>query len=134
MLNPFVASTQFGDLKGTISIDGFQGLFISELVAKAKVPKGFVPVGLSCYLGEPSIHDESLNDRFFSFSLVAVKTNEHEISKIHAKAITDGKLDVYRFEIEGLQAEDVLKLIKRMDIKLVSRELKDIDIEEYEAP
>jgi len=45
---PIVASTQYGDFKGTVSIDQADGRDLLRLLAaRAKVPKGYCPVGFS---------------------------------------------------------------------------------------
>ena len=44
-----------------------------------------------------------------------------------------GKIDVYRFELPDITAEEILKLVKQMDIRLIQRGLEDIDVTEYES-
>jgi hypothetical protein len=39
-----------------------------------------------------------------------------------------GMLDAYSFPLDNVTAEEVLALMKRMQINLCSRELRDIDI------
>lgn len=134
MSKPFIASTQYGDLKGTVSLDGLQGPLLQELMAKANVPSGYVPVGLTCYLGRSRPHDKELSDRFITFSLVAARADEWDIDRIHREARQEGQLDVFRFDLEDLTAEEILKLIKRLNIKLILRGFEDIKITEFESP
>jgi hypothetical protein len=134
MSKPFVASTQYGDLKGTVSVDGFQGPFLQGLIGKANMPSGYVPVGLTCYLGEPSVHDKGLSDRSIRFSIVAVKSDKGDMDEIRREAAATGTMDVFRFDLEGLKAEEILKLIKRLDIKLIWRDLENIEITECDTP
>lgn len=48
MTEPIVAGTQYGDFKGTLSIDQADGRDLLRLLAaRAKVPKGYCPVGFS---------------------------------------------------------------------------------------
>ncbi len=48
MAEEIVASTQYGDFKGTVSIDQADGRELLQLLAaKAKVPTGYYPVGFS---------------------------------------------------------------------------------------
>jgi len=48
MSETIVASTQYGDFKGTLSIDQADGRDLLRLLAaRAKVPKGYCPVGFS---------------------------------------------------------------------------------------
>ena len=41
------ASTQYGDIKGTISIDGFEGPILEKLRSRSNMPKGYVAVGFA---------------------------------------------------------------------------------------
>lgn len=47
MTNPAVASTQYGDFKGSISLDGFDGLTVFDLIKESERPKGYWPVRYS---------------------------------------------------------------------------------------
>lgn len=48
MSEPIVVSTHYGDFKGTVSIDQADGRDLLRLLAaRAKVPKGYCPVGFS---------------------------------------------------------------------------------------
>jgi hypothetical protein len=134
MSKPFIASTQYGDLKGTVSVDGFQGPFLQELMTKANMPSGYITVGLTSYLGRPRPHDKELSDRFITFSLVAARADEWDIDKICREARQEGQLNVFRFDLEDLTAGEVLKLIKRLDVKLLLRGFEDIRITEFEDP
>jgi hypothetical protein len=50
MPEPFVASVQYGDFKGTIAIDGHDSDFLDELAAQAvDMPKGYWPVGFELW-------------------------------------------------------------------------------------
>ena len=134
MEQPFVASTKYGDLKGTISVDGFEGPFLNELGKKANIPEGYMPVGLTCYLGKSGDYDQGVRDRFIRFSLVATRADKSNFDEIRREATATGKMDVYSFDLDGVKAEEVLALIKRVDIKLIHFRLQDINITEYEAP
>ena len=134
MEQPFVASTKYGDLKGTISVDGFEGPFLDELSKKANIPEGYIPVGLTCYLGKSGDHDQGVREEFIRFSLVAARAGRSSLDEVCREATAAGKMYVSSFDLGGLKPEEVLALIKRMDIKLIHFRLQDIDITEYEAP
>jgi hypothetical protein len=134
MERPFVASTKYGDLKGTISVDGFEGPFLEELRKKANIPEGYTPVGLTCHLGKSGTYDQGLRDEFIRFSLVASRADTSNIDEVCRKAEATGKMGVYSFDLDGVRAEEVLALIKRVDIKLIHFRLQDINIVECEAP
>lgn len=134
MARPFVASTKYGDLKGTISIDGFEGPFLEELSKKANIPEGYIPVGLTCYLGKSGGYDQGVRDEFIRFSLVATRAGKTSFDEVCKEATAAGKMYVSNFDLDGLKAEEVLALIKRLDIKLIHFRLQDINIMEYEAP
>lgn len=134
MARPFVASTKYGDLEGTISVDGFEGPFLDKLSKKANIPEGYMPVGLTCHLGKSGTYDQGVRDRFISFSLVATRADKSNLDEIRKEATAAGKMDVYSFDIDGVKAEEVLALVKRVDIKLIHFRLQDINIMEYEAP
>jgi hypothetical protein len=36
-----IACTQYGDLKGTVSIDGYNGSFVHAVAAKSDMPPGY---------------------------------------------------------------------------------------------
>jgi hypothetical protein len=134
MEQPFVASTKYGDLKGTISIDGFEGPFLDELSKKANIPEGYIPVGLTCHLGKSGDYEQGVRDEFIRFSLVATRAGKTTFDEVCREATAAGKMYVYSFDLDGLKAEEVLALIKRVDIKLIHFRLQDINIMEYEAP
>ncbi len=134
MARPFVASTKYGDLKGTISVDGFEGPFLDELSKKANIPEGYIPIGLTCHLGKSGDYDQGARVRFISFSLVATRAGKTNFDEVCKEATAAGKMYVSNFDLDGVKAEEVLSLIKRVDIKLIHFRLQDITIMEHEAP
>ncbi len=48
-----IASTQYGDLRGTASIDGHHGSLVHEVAKRAEIPRGYWPVGLSIDISAP---------------------------------------------------------------------------------
>jgi len=134
MDRPFVASTKYGDLKGTISVDGFEGPFLDELGKKANIPEGYIPVGLTCHLGKTGDYDQGVREEFIRFSLVATRAGRSNFDEVCRDATAFGTMYVSSFDLDGLKAEEVLALIKRVDIKLTHFRLEDINIMEHEAP
>jgi hypothetical protein len=134
MERPFVASTKYGDLKGTVSVDGFEGPFLDELSKKANIPEGYIPVGLTFHLGKTGTYDQGEKKEFIRFSLVAARADESNFDVICREATSTSKMNVYSFDLDGVNAEEILALVKRVDIKLIHYRLQDINIMEYEDP
>ena len=130
MAEPYVAATQYSDLTGTASVDGFHGPFLQKLMEKANMACGYVPVGITCYLGEPSPDDQGLSESFIKFALVAVKADDWDVDKICHGARAKGTADVFGFVLDGLTVKEVLKLVKRLEIKLALRALEGVEITE----
>ena len=124
MGEPFVAFTQYNDLKGTAAFDGHDGPPLFELVEKTDMPKeGYWPVGFEFFRLHP---DETGN---IPFTLVAVKCEEtgHKIEDVIEYASKANELPVYRFD-GALRPDDFGYLFKRIDIKVVQKELKHANI------
>ena len=49
------ALTQYGDLQGTIAVDGHEASSLRQLAKESEMPTGYRPVGLSLYAGAPPI-------------------------------------------------------------------------------
>jgi len=133
MERTFVASTKYGDLKGTISVDGFEGPFLDELSKKANIPEGYIPVGLTCHLGKSGGHEHGAGKEFITFSLVATRAGRTTFDEVCKEAAAAGKMDVFSFDLKGVKTKEVLAFIKRADIRLIHFRLQDITIIEHET-
>lgn len=128
----FVAATQYGDLKGTVSADGYDGSFLLELIPKASMPSGYRPVGLTCYVEGPRAGQEEC---FIHFSLAAVPVKRPEkwdLSIILSEAKKVGELEVHTFDLD-VTVEEVLTLIKRLDLKVIEKSFRGLTITEHQG-
>ena len=132
MGEPFVAATQYGDLKGTVSIDGWDGPFLLELASRARMPKGYRPIGLTCYVGDPN---PARDGRFVHFSLAAVLVEDPAswgIDAIRKEAESRGELSLCRFDLD-ITPGDLLDLIKRLSIRVILKGFQGVEITEEES-
>jgi hypothetical protein len=72
MAEQFVAETQYGDLTGTISLDGHESAPLAELAEFCGVPEGYFPIGIAVY----GIPYPSINEGLFPIRVVAVRKDE----------------------------------------------------------
>ena len=118
------ASTQYGDLRGEVAIDGYSGPPLSEMSELVNVPEEYFPIGFYLFGGEGTFPAGTI-----LLSVAAVEKAEYgksvdEISKnvkgdkIHARAYS-----------EQVKFEDIFKHIKRLHLTAISRAFKDVMIE-----
>lgn len=112
MANKFVASTQYGDLKGTVAFDGHEGPPLDQLAELTDMTGEYFPVGVYFYRLNP---DE---DGKIPFEVVAVRcdkvgTTWDEVTQF---AKQEEHIPVYGFSGRiALSEFDVF--FKRIDIK-----------------
>lgn len=115
MTNPAKASTQYGDFKGTIMLDGFNGLDVFELIKQSDRPKGYWPIGIRIFGFAPSL--PTLKAKVLCVDIEQTGSSPDEISKYcrnHPELHTfefDAEIDVLHF----------VSRLKRLDIVLLSR-------------
>jgi len=124
------ASTRYGDLKGTISIDGFEHLMFHTFPGAAK---GYQPVGLEISY---SVREKG-DTPSIQISLLAVDRDTLKGSGPNAvfkQAKESGELKVFRFRTK-LTLDRLLPHIKRMEIVLNDESSSDMPlmIQEYNA-
>jgi len=102
------ASVQYGDLRGEVACDGHQGILLHELAKKAKLPDRYFPLAVSVYLGEHGTLDVDL----FACQVASYGSSVDEIRR---KGDAAGEIDVEKFRLK-IEASDLLKLVKRLDI------------------
>ena len=119
-MEPIKADTQYGDLKGTISLDGWDGL--SVLGAGGCCPKGYWPVGLQFY-GEPINPGAEIE---YDACVFAVDTSildpGHPATMVSRYAKEHGQIPVFRFDAK-VSLEVLLKSCKRVAIVLADKSL-----------
>jgi len=129
MAEPFVASVQYGDLKGTVAFDGHNGPPLHELAKFTNMPAGYFPVGFSLWRLHP---DE---DGLVPFRIVAVDMRDtgNSMDDIINFARTKDEVPVYPFDGKVSPAE-FAALFKRFDLKAINKNLAKSNVVEYNAP
>jgi len=119
-----VAATQYGDFKGTVSIDGYDGPFLYELRQLVPVPAGYMPVGFSIWDSTPSESpDTKIQLTVMAVDAAAMGDGIDTISK---RAKEAGRLSVFEFRGE-VELMDFLKLVKRLHVVAFHKALKNIE-------
>ena len=119
------AATQYGDLTGTIAIDGFNGLLIDGLlVLRSSVPTGYHPVGIRIY-GSPRQEELPL----MKAKVLCVDTGQtgETPDEIRAFGKANGELHTFEFDAD-LDLDSILKSVKRYDIVLLSKLTRDTQV------
>ncbi|WP_145207177.1 hypothetical protein [Planctomycetes bacterium TBK1r] len=125
MTEPATASTQYGDLKGTICIDGHNGLSIDDLLQKADVPKGYRPIGIRIS-GSSKNRGEKPSVRA---KVLCVDTDQTGFTSdgIRSFGKEHGELHTFEFDAE-IDLDMIVSLIKRYSIVLLSKLTRGIDV------
>lgn len=129
MADPFVAAVQYGDLRGTVALDGHSGSPLYELAAKTCMPGGFFPVGFSLRRLNPN------DDGTIPFRIVAVQCDEvgKTMDEVIKYAQSHEEVPVYSFDGK-LPLEEFSSLFKRFDMKVLTKNLRDANVVEYSSP
>ena len=115
------ASTQYGDLKGTIQVDGWDGLTV--LSAGAGCPKGYWPVAVKFY-GEPTSRGGEL-----SLDVMVLAVDESILDgkgpdAVRRYARANGRIPVFAFD-RKFDLPRAMKLIKRLSIMMQDKATED---------
>jgi len=124
MGDKFIAETQYNDVVGTAAFDGHDHPPLHELAEHTNMPKDkYCCVGFELYELSPTQGEE------IQFNIVAVNCKEAGVQDIRdIDQIAKGaELPVYRF-FGRLKPEDFSVLFKRIDIKVVHKDLKSLNI------
>jgi len=126
MPESFKASVQYNDFRGTIAIDGHEGDFLEELAAQAEIPDGYYPVGFEMWNAIPN------DDGSLPLAIVAAQCEQvgHSIDDMIKHNQDHGELPVYRFE-SRIDFGELRSLMKRLDIKVLSRSLENVNVAVY---
>lgn len=129
MAESFIASVQYGDMKGTVAFDGHNGAPLHELAAKTDMPGGYVPVGFTLWKLEPE------EDGLIPIQVVAVDARDHgsNVDEIAKAAEASGELQVYPFDGRISLAEFTAHF-KRFELKAIKRNFKTLNVVEYSKP
>lgn len=113
------ATTQYGDLEGTVSLDGFDGPFLRELAKYSKMPAGYTPVGVS-------IHGTNNERRRGPLDMDVLGTDA-DLSgvtgdELNAHFRSEQEVKVFRFPIT-LPVDELYLLVKRLSVVIFLRAL-----------
>ncbi len=119
------AITQYGDLKGTIGVDGFNGIAIwtDFKPDQIHVPAGYHPVGVDIY-------DEPERDGKFAPTVYLLAVDRSILGEGHTPeavkryAKEHGVVPVLRFRTD-IKVKDLLPLIKRINVVLKDKIVGD---------
>lgn len=118
------ASTQYGDVRGTIAIDGHSGLPIDQLVARAAVPSGYRPIGLRIYGFSRRNDGPTVNAKVLCVDTDQTGTTPDEIQRFGRK---NGELHTFEFDAD-VDFGAIVRLIKRYDVVLLSKLTSDCHV------
>lgn len=112
----FRSSTQYGDLKGNITIDGFDGNNLHDFAQVNGVNTSqYFPIGLNIYIGE---------NGFQNISIVAIDLGAVGIGSTYDNIKTyidsNEEIDVKKFDCPNATLDDYLKMCKRFSIAAAS--------------
>ena len=107
------AAVQYGDLKGTVGVDGHGGGEIHDVARECGVPGGYFPVGFSIF------------GTSFSLTIYAVKCDEvgdtgTEVAEYAKRCGEDNPIPVYAFRADASWPQ-VMAHVKRLRIVGKSR-------------
>lgn len=116
MERELVAEVQYGDMRGTIAVDGFEGLNPYTMGLKANT-KGKTAIGISLHFSTTRKGDLSLSGG----NLIVVDGELCDLtpSEISKRIKPGDKVRVRKIEAE-VDLEQLLEVVKRLDIVLLS--------------
>lgn len=126
MSDTFTASTQYGDLTGTVSFDGYDGDFLNQIAAKSDVPEDQFPIGF----GINSLWSDENGTVRMSIDVIAVpcKTVGESVVAMLAYEREHGELPAKRYDC-SLTFAELLPLMNRMNICARAKELESANVQ-----
>ena len=129
MTNPATASTQYGDFKGSIAIDGHNGLSIHDLFQTAEIPSGYYPVSVQiCGFAQPGIEGQGQPPRLSAYVLCVdteqTGTGPDDIARYCRE---NPELHTFRFPAT-IDFMDLVTRLKRLDIFLHSKLTREAEV------
>lgn len=121
------ASTTYGDYKGTISIDGYNGGILHDIFRDRKLDEQYFPIAFE--LNDSSIASSSLDlkaNAFLTIYALDKKIVGDNFDKIETCINNNSdQVKVKEFKI-SLTCEELKRYIKRMNIFAVQNGMEDI--------
>jgi hypothetical protein len=129
MTRPAKASTQYGDFSGTISLDGFNGLSVFDLIRKSDRTKGYWPIGIRIYGYGKSGRSEDSSLPVIKAKVLCVDVDQTGLGadEIAKYCREHPQLHTFEFDAE-LDVMYFLSQIKRLDIVLLSKLVDDTEV------
>lgn len=129
MTNPATASTQYGDFKGTISIDGFDGLTVFDLIKKSERTKDYWPIGIRINGFSESDATESAPLPKLMATVLCVDIEQTGLGpdKISEYCRNNRELHTFEFDAE-IDIIQFMSEIKRLEVVLLSRLVEDAEV------
>lgn len=128
MSEPAIATTQYGDFKGTIALDGFDGLAVFDLLKSWKIPKGYWPVGINIYgFGDSEEEPDNLELKAKVLCVDNEQVGGQGPTAIGNFCKSNDKLTTFAFDAE-IDLIKLAKALKRLDIVLLSKIVGEAEV------
>lgn len=113
-------TTQYGDLHGTVSVDGFDHLMATDL--RAKLPIGYRPIGIELHCSSRQ-KGGNLSIAVYVLGVDCEILDGAGPDAVRSFAKESDEIPVFRFPSD-LTLEDILPHVKRLNIVLQDRSTK----------
>jgi hypothetical protein len=124
MAKQIKASNGYGDMQGTISVDGWSGL--STMRAGGVIGPEYWPVGLTIQ-GEARGENETVEPTVYVLAVDRSILDGRAGDGVQKYAREHGELPVFRFRSQ-LNAHDLFKLLKRLCIELQDKSTEGVPL------
>ena len=118
------ARVQYGDMRGTIAIDGWDGMATVSLGGQRA--NGYWPVGIEFYC-EPEKKGGKFREHVYLLCVDAGILDGSGPDAVKKYARENGELPVFRF-LTTLKMQDVIGNVKRLSIVLQDRSTVDVPL------
>jgi hypothetical protein len=130
MPDKFKASTQYGDMFGSVSLDGWQHAPLHELAAYCEIPSGYVPVGFSLF----RLHPDEEGKLPFRIACAESEEYDRSLSEVNKNGKSGQELGVRLFS-GRVPVNELEGLFKRVDITVLHKGLKEANVViQYDQP
>lgn len=123
MERELVAEVQYGDMRGTIAVDGFHGLN-PHTVGLSADTNGRAAIGISLYLSPGGSGELQVSGNLI---VVNEELSQHTADEIRNHAVKAGKLRVKAVPAK-VDVEKLLESVKRLNIVLALKSLEGIEL------
>ena len=129
MTNPARAATQYGDFRGTIAIDGFDGLSVFDMIESSPIPAGYWPVGLRIYgFAKPGVGGEGQPPKLTA-KILCVDTEQVGSGPDAVLEYARNNTELHTFELDAeIDFLTLVTKLKRIDVVLLSKLTEDAEV------